>query len=163
MIALYPGSFDPLTNGHLDIIERSGRLFDRVIVAVLCNPDKKPLFSVEERLRQIEKAILPFANIEVGSFEGLTVEFARESGAHILVRGLRAVSDFERELQMAQTNRTLADEIETIFLSTSTAYSFLSSSLVKGIARVGGPVSHMVPSHIEEDLRTRFHSQRSRT
>jgi pantetheine-phosphate adenylyltransferase len=164
LIALYPGSFDPLTYGHLDIVERAARLFERVIVAVLCNPEKKPLFSVEERLRQIDKALCPFGNVEVEAFDGLTVEFARLRGARVLVRGLRAVSDFEAELQMAQTNRTLSrgEEIETFFLSTSTVHSFLSSSLVKGVARLGGPVSHMVPPHIEEDLRERFRREENR-
>lgn len=156
MIALYPGSFDPLTYGHLDIIERAARLFDRVVVAVLRNPTKSPLFTVEERLSQIQKAILGLDNVVVDSFGGLTVEFAREHHAQVLLRGLRVVSDFEAELQMAQTNRTLAAEIETLFLSTATEHSFLSSSLVKGIAQVGGTVAHMVPGHVEAELRARF-------
>ncbi|BAC88788.1 pantetheine-phosphate adenylyltransferase [Gloeobacter violaceus] len=156
MIALYPGSFDPLTYGHLDIIERAARLFDRVVVAVLRNPAKVPLFTVEERLSQIQKAVRHLDNVEVEAFHGLTVTVARRLDARVLLRGLRAVSDFEAELQMAQTNRTLATEIETLFLSTSTEHSFLSSSLVKNIAAAGGPVSHMVPEHIEKELRTRF-------
>lgn len=156
MIALYPGSFDPLTYGHLDVIERAVRLFDCVVVAILTNPDKSPLFSIEERICQIQKATAHLDRVEVDTFHGLTVNFARQRGAQVLIRGLRAVSDFELELQMAQTNRTLAPEIETLFLSTSTVHSFLSSSLVKGIARLGGPVSHMVPSHIEVALSERY-------
>lgn len=156
MIALYPGSFDPLTNGHLDIIERAARLFDCVVVAILTNPDKSPLFSTEERIDQIQKATVYLDQVEVDTFHGLTVKFAQQRGARVLIRGLRAVSDFELELQMAQTNRTLAPEIETLFLSTSTVHSFLSSSLVKGIARLGGPVSHMVPRHIEVALNERY-------
>lgn len=155
MIALYPGSFDPLTYGHLDVIERAAYLFELVIVAVLRNPSKTPLFTVEERLNQIQKAVQHLKNVDVDAFSGLTVTFARKKEASILLRGLRVVSDFELELQMAQTNKTLAAEIETIFLSTSTEHSFLSSSLVKGIAAVGGPISHMVPQHIEQALRER--------
>lgn len=155
MIALYPGSFDPLTYGHLDVIERSAYLFELVIVAVLRNPSKTPLFTVEERLNQIQKAVQHLKNVDVDAFSGLTVTFARKKEASVLLRGLRVVSDFELELQMAQTNKTLAAEIETIFLSTSTEHSFLSSSLVKGIAAVGGPISHMVPQHIEQALRER--------
>jgi pantetheine-phosphate adenylyltransferase len=156
LIALYPGSFDPLTNGHLDIIERATTLFDCVVVAILTNPDKSPLFSAEERISQIQKATAHLDQVEVDTFNGLTVKFAQLRGARVLIRGLRAVSDFELELQMAQTNRTLAPEIETLFLSTSTVHSFLSSSLVKGIARLGGPVSHMVPRHIEAALSERY-------
>lgn len=155
MIALYPGSFDPLTYGHLDVIERAAYLFELVIVAVLRNPSKTPLFTVEERLNQIQKAVQHLKNVDVDAFSGLTVTFARKKEASVLLRGLRVVSDFELELQMAQTNKTLAAEIETIFLSTSTEHSFLSSSLVKGIAAVGGPISHMVPQHIEQALRER--------
>ncbi|MBC8123727.1 MAG: pantetheine-phosphate adenylyltransferase [Gemmatimonadaceae bacterium] len=155
MIALYPGSFDPLTYGHLDVIERAAYLFERVIVAVLRNPSKTPLFTVEERLNQIHRAVQHLKNVDVDAFSGLTVTFARKKEASVLLRGLRVVSDFELELQMAQTNKTLAAEIETIFLSTSTEHSFLSSSLVKGIAAVGGPISHMVPQHIEQALRER--------
>ncbi len=156
MIALYPGSFDPLTYGHLDVIERAVGLFDCVVVAILTNPDKSPLFSTEERIDQIQTATAHLERVEVDTFHGLTVNFARQRGAQVLIRGLRAVSDFELELQMAQTNRTLAPEIETLFLSTSTVHSFLSSSLVKGIARLGGPVSHMVPKHIEVALSERY-------
>lgn len=152
MIAIYPGSFDPITLGHLDIIERGCRLFDRVIVAVLRNPNKTPLFSVQQRLDQIQRATLHLPNLEVDSFDGLTVKYAQMHQAQALLRGLRAVSDFEAELQMAHTNKTLSDEIETVFLATSTEHSFLSSSLVKEIARFGGSIDHLVPQHVALDI-----------
>ena len=138
MIALYPGSFDPITFGHLDIIARGARLFDRLIVAVLKNPHKQSLFTINQRLEQIEAAIRLWSNVEVSSFVGLTVTHARQQNASVLIRGLRAVSDFEFELQMAHTNKTLEPDLETIFLSCSTEHSFLSSSVVKEIARYGG-------------------------
>lgn len=152
MIAIYPGSFDPITLGHLDIIERGCRLFERVIVAVLRNPNKTPLFSVQQRLDQIQRATLHLPNSEVDSFDGLTVKYAQMHQAQALLRGLRAVSDFEAELQMAHTNKTLSDEIETVFLATSTEHSFLSSSLVKEIARFGGSIDHLVPQHVALDI-----------
>lgn len=152
MIAIYPGSFDPITFGHLDIIKRGASLFDRVIVAVLRNPNKTPLFTIEERSAQIRLATQHLPNVEVDSFEGLTVTYAQMRGASALIRGLRAVSDFEMELQMAHTNKTLAAHIETVFLSTSNEYSFLSSSVVREIARFGGPVDHLVPKHVAESI-----------
>ena len=152
MIAIYPGSFDPITLGHLDIIERGSRLFDHVIVAVLRNPDKSPLFTVQERVEQIRRCTPHLSNVEVDSFAGLTVEYARLKNAKVLVRGLRAVSDFEKELQMAHTNETLWDEIETVFLATSNEYSFLSSSVVKEIAKFGGSVDHLVPQQVALDI-----------
>ncbi|MEM9161760.1 MAG: pantetheine-phosphate adenylyltransferase [Cyanobacteria bacterium P01_F01_bin.4] len=152
MIAIYPGSFDPVTLGHLDIITRSSQLYDKVIVVISRNPNKNPLFTVEERTAQIEKAIHPLTNVEVDSFDGLTVTYARERQAKVLLRGLRVLSDFEKELQMAHTNKTLADDIETVFLATSTEYGFLSSSLVKEIARFGGAISHLVPEHVALDI-----------
>lgn len=148
MLAIYPGSFDPITNGHLDIIERGRRLFDQVVVAVLRNPSKQPLFTVEQRLAQIRLATQHWHNVEVDSFDGLTVNYAKARQATVLLRGLRVLSDFEMELQMAHTNKTLSDTIETVFLSTSTEHSFLSSSLVKQIAQFGGPIEHFVPSHV---------------
>lgn len=152
MIAIYPGSFDPITFGHLDIIKRSCVLFERVIVAVLRNPNKNPLFTVQERMEQIAHSTQSLANVEVDSFDGLAVTYARLRGAKVLLRGLRVLSDFERELQMAHTNVTLSDQIETVFLASSNEYSFLSSSLVKEIARFGGPVDHLVPKHVASDI-----------
>lgn len=152
MLAIYPGSFDPVTLGHLDIIERGCRLFDRVIVAVLRNPNKTPLFTVPERINQIRQATQHLTNLEVDSFDGLTVNYARMKQATVLLRGLRVLSDFEMELQMAHTNKTLSVEIETVFLATSNEYSFLSSSLVKEIARFGGQIDHLVPPHVALDI-----------
>ncbi|BAU14059.1 phosphopantetheine adenylyltransferase [Leptolyngbya sp. NIES-3755] len=152
MIAIYPGSFDPITYGHLDIIKRGAHLFDRVIVAVLRNPNKTPLFSVQQRLDQIRIAAQHLPNVEADSFEGLTVTYAQMQGASALIRGLRAVSDFEMELQMAHTNKTIATQIETVFLATSNEFSFLSSSVVKEIARFGGSIDHLVPTHVAEDI-----------
>lgn len=152
MIAIYPGSFDPITFGHLDIIRRGAHLFDQVIVAVLRNPNKTPLFTVQQRLEQIRQATADLPNVEIDSFEGLTVTYAQMRGASALLRGLRAVSDFEMELQMAHTNKTLSTHIETVFLATSNEYSFLSSSVIKEIARFGGSINHLVPNHVAEDI-----------
>ncbi len=152
MIAIYPGSFDPITLGHLDIIERSGKLFERVIVAVLCNPNKQPMFSVQKRVEQIRECTQHIANIEVDSFIGLTVDYAKLRQAGVLLRGLRVLSDFEKELQMAHTNKTLKEEIETVFLATTKEYSFLSSSIVKEIAQFGGKVAHLVPENVARDI-----------
>lgn len=152
MLAIYPGSFDPITLGHLDIIQRGCRLFDQVVVAVLRNPNKTPLFTVAERVAQIRQSTRHLPNVEVDSFDGLTVNYAQMRQATVLLRGLRVLSDFEMELQMAHTNKTLSDQIETVFLATSNEYSFLSSSLVKEIARFGGPVDHLVPSHVAVDI-----------
>jgi pantetheine-phosphate adenylyltransferase len=152
MRALYPGSFDPLTLGHLDLIERACRLFDAVIVAVLQNPTKVPTFSLEQRLSQIRQATAHLSGVEVGSFDGLTVDFARDRGAAVILRGLRALSDFEFELQIAHTNTTLAPSVETLFLATAVQHSFLSSSVVKEVARFGGDVRHMVPTGVADDL-----------
>ncbi|MBE9208979.1 pantetheine-phosphate adenylyltransferase [Nostoc sp. LEGE 06077] len=152
MIAIYPGSFDPITLGHLDIIQRGSRLFDQVIVAVLRNPNKVPLFTVQERLEQIRIATQHLPNVEADSFDGLTVNYAQQRQAQVLLRGLRAISDFEVELQMAHTNKTLSTQIETVFLATSNEYSFLSSSVIKEIARFGGSVDHLVPPHIALDI-----------
>ena len=152
MKALYPGSFDPLTLGHLDVIERGAHLFDGLVVAVLRNPSKNPCFSVEQRIEQIRSATAHLHQIEVTAFDGLTVEFAERCGAGVILRGLRALSDFEYELQIAHTNKSLAPELETLFLATATAHSFLSSSVVKEVARFGGPVGHMVPTGVAEDL-----------
>ena len=152
MVAIYPGSFDPITLGHLDIIARSSKLYEKVVVVVSRNPTKQPLFSVDERMAQIRKTTQHLENVEVDSFDGLTVNYARARKAKVLLRGLRVLSDFEKELQMAHTNKTLSDEIETVFLATSTEYGFLSSSLVKEIARFGGPIDHLVPKHVALDI-----------
>ena len=156
MRALYPGSFDPLTLGHLDLIERSARLFDSVMVAVLQNPSKQPAFSLEQRLEQIRTATAHLSGVEVGSFDGLTVDFAARSQAQVILRGLRALSDFEFELQIAHTNQSLAPQVETLFLATAVHHSFLSSSVVKEVARFGGDVRHMVPAGVAEDLTRLF-------
>lgn len=152
MLAIYPGSFDPITLGHLDVIERGCKLFDRVIVAVLQNPNKSPLFPVVKRIELIRASTEHLQNLEVDQFDGLTVNYARLRQATVLLRGLRVMSDFEMELQMAHTNKTLSDHIETVFLATSNEYSFLSSSLVKEIAKFGGPIDHLVPNHVALEI-----------
>ena len=148
-VAVYPGSFDPITNGHLDIVERSANVFDRVIIAVLANPRKTPLLSADDRIRVIREALAdagsPVDRIEVASFDGLTIEFCHARGATAIVRGLRAISDFETEMQLAHNNRVLAPDIDTVFFMTSVANGYVSSSLVKEIAGFGGDVSAMLP------------------
>lgn len=156
MRALYPGSFDPLTLGHLDLIERGIRLFDGLVVAVLQNPGKRPAFPLEQRLEQIRAATAHLAGVEVGSFDGLTVQYARDCGAQVILRGLRALSDFEFELQIAHTNKSLDPQVETLFLATAVHHSFLSSSVVKEVARFGGDVGHMVPPGVAVDLARLF-------
>ena len=158
MRALYPGSFDPLTNGHMDLIERAAALFGTVTVAVLSNPNKKPAFSVDQRIDQIQAATRHLKGIDVISFDGLTVHCAATHQADLILRGLRAMSDFEYELQIAHTNRSLAADLETVFLATSTRHSFLSSSVVKEVARFGGSVDHMVPKEVAKDLNRLFNS-----
>ena len=158
MRALYPGSFDPLTNGHMDLIERAAALFGSVTVAVLSNPNKKPAFSVEQRIDQIQSSTRHLSGIDVVSFDGLTVHCAATHQADLILRGLRAMSDFEYELQIAHTNRSLAADLETVFLATSTRHSFLSSSVVKEVARFGGPIDHMVPKEVAKDLNRLFNS-----
>jgi pantetheine-phosphate adenylyltransferase len=157
-VAVYPGSFDPITNGHLDILARAGNVFDRVIVAVLANPRKTPLLSVDDRIRVIREALAetaaPADRFVVDQFDGLTVDFARARDATAIVRGLRAISDFETEMQLAHNNRVLAPHIDSIFFMTSIANSYVSSSLVKEIASFGGDVSGMVPPAVAEALRT---------
>ncbi len=156
MHALYPGSFDPLTLGHLDLIERSAGLFESVTVAVLRNPSKQPLFPLQQRLDQIREATAHLERVAVGSFDGLTVTYAGRCGAGVILRGLRALTDFEFELQIAHTNRSLAPDVETLFLATAAHHSFLSSSVVKEVARFGGDVSHMVPAGVARDLERLF-------
>ena len=151
--AVYPGSFDPLTNGHIDVIDRSTRLFECVIVSVLTNPQKEALFSTEERLEIMREILLPrFKNIEIDSFNGLLVDYARQKKAQTIVRGIRAVADYEYEFQMALMNRRLAPDIETVFMMPSENYSYLSSRLVKEISKLGGFVSGLVPPLVEEQL-----------
>ena len=158
MRALYPGSFDPLTNGHMDLIERASALFGDVIVAVLCNPSKRPAFSVEERIAQIQSSTSHLKGVSVISFDGLSVNCANTHQADLILRGLRAMSDFEYELQIAHTNRSLAETLETVFLATSARHSFLSSSVVKEVARFGGAIDHMVPAEVAKDLNRLFNS-----
>jgi len=159
MIAIYPGSFDPITLGHIDIIERGAKLFDRVIVAVLSNPSKNPLFTAEKRLEQIAECTKHIHNVEVDSFAGLTVEYAKLHQAGVLLRGLRVLSDFEKELQMAHTNKTLNSKIETVFLATTKEYSFLSSSIVKEIAQFGGSIDHLVSANIAQDVYQKYQNK----
>ena len=151
--AVYPGTFDPVTNGHIDLIQRSGELFDQVIVAVLKNTEKNPLFTVAERVEMLGDAIEGLKNVSVTTFEGLLVDFAQQSQATVIVRGIRAVSDYEYELQMALMNRRLAPRVETVFLMPAETYSYLSSRLVKEISQLGGSVRGLVPSAVEERLR----------
>ena len=152
-VAVFPGSFDPITNAHLDVLRRATRLFDGIVVGVLTNPGKRPTFSVDDRMALIRASVEDLGDgIEVDSFDGLTVEFARRHGAGFVVRGLRAVSDFEFELQLAHTNRRLAPEIDTTFLMTALEFSYISSTLAKEVARFGGDVGGMVPGPVAEAL-----------
>jgi len=155
-VALYPGSFDPLTNGHLDILSRSRRLADRVVVAILENDIKTPLFSVAERMEMVREILREDPSTPVRSFSGLLVDFARESGATLIVRGLRAVSDYEYELQMALMNRRLAPSIDTVFLMANEEYSYVSSRLVKEVARLKGDLSGLVPEAVLRRLAAKF-------
>ena len=151
-IAMYPGSFDPVTNGHLDIIKRSSRMFDKVIVAVLVNSAKTPLFTVEERVALLRAACQNIPNVEIDSFNGLTFTFAKQKGATVMVRGLRAVTDFENEIQLAHTNFAMMPEIETVFLATAIKWSYLSSTIVREAAHYGQDVSRFVPRNVERAL-----------
>lgn len=150
--AVYPGSFDPVTNGHLDIIKRAAKTFDKVYVAILTNSAKNPKFSLDERIDWLKRATKEFTNVEIVSFSGLLVDFAKEIGANIIIKGLRAVSDFEYEFQMALTNRKLQPDIETMFLMTNGRYSYLSSSIVKEIANYGGNLEGLVPDFMIEEI-----------
>jgi pantetheine-phosphate adenylyltransferase len=152
-IALYPGSFDPLTNGHVDIIERGVKLFDRIIVAILRNIEKAPLFSVEERIDIAREVFATLPNVEVDAFGGLLVDYARLRGAHVIVRGLRAISDFEYEMQMALMNRRLSPEMETVFMMPAETFSYVSSRLVKEVFALGGNVTGLVPASVERRMR----------
>jgi pantetheine-phosphate adenylyltransferase len=154
--AIYPGSFDPVTNGHLDLISRAASIFERLVVAVTTNVEKDPLFSVKERVELIETATFEHKNVEVQMFDGLLMDFARAKKAGVIVRGIRAVSDYEYELQMASMNRKIEPQIETIFMLPAEAYSYLSSRLVKELARLGGLPKGLVPPLVEERLRAKF-------
>ena len=155
-IALYPGSFDPITNGHLDIIERGSKVFDRLIVAILVNAQKQTLFTVEERMDMIREVTRTRPHVEVDHFEGLLVDYARRRGVHTVVRGLRAVTDFEHEFQMALTNRQLDSEFESVFLMTSNAYAYLSATVVREVAQFGGAVDPFVPPYVARRLKEKF-------
>lgn len=156
VIAIYPGSFDPITSGHLDVIERGARLFDRLIVSILRNQEKSPLFSVEERMRMLTEVTRPFKNVEVDSFGGLLASYALEKGARVILRGIRAISDYEYELQMALMNRRLQPRLETVFLLAGEQFSFISSKLVKEVISLGGNIHGLVPAHVEKRLRARL-------
>ena len=160
-VAIYPGSFDPITNGHLDLITRASRMVDRLVVAVLRNQSKRPLFSVEERLEMIAEAAGGFSHVEIAAFEGLLVDFAASRGASMILRGIRAVSDYELEWQMALMNRRLRPEIETVFLTAGEEFSFISSKLVKEVASLGGSVTGIVPAAVEARLKRKFAARAS--
>jgi pantetheine-phosphate adenylyltransferase len=155
ILAIYPGSFDPVTNGHLDLIERGAQIFDRLVVAVLRNLDKEPLFSTKERAEMLTEATRHHANVEIDVFDGLLVDYVRERKAQVILRGIRAISDYEYELQMAMMNRKLAPDVETIFMLPAEAYSYLSARLVREIARLGGDVSSLVPASVLQRLRAK--------
>ena len=156
VIAIYPGSFDPLTNGHLDLIERGAKIFDELIVAILRNPEKEPLFSLEERLEMIRAMTRERPNVRVDSFDGLTVDYALKVGATAVLRGIRAISDYEYELQMALMNRKLEPRLETVFMMPAETYSYLSSRLVREVATLGGSVRGLVPELVEKKLREKL-------
>ena len=156
LTAVYPGTFDPITNGHIDILTRGGRMFDRIIVAILRNPDKDPLFPLEERAEILKAVVSRWSNVEVESFDGLLVDFARKRAAQVIVRGLRALSDFEYEFQMTLMNQRLEPGIQTVFMMPSEAYSYVSSRLVKEVARLGGDVTGLVPAEVVARLKKRF-------
>jgi len=159
---IYPGSFDPLTNGHLDVMQRATKLFDRVIVAVAENEGKHPLFTLAERLALVKRSIRSLRHVEADAFDGLLVDYVERRAAHAVLRGLRAVSDFEFEFQLALMNRKLNERFETIFMTPKDTYTFLSSSMVKEIARLGGDVSCFVPPHVRKALAKKFADRRAR-
>jgi pantetheine-phosphate adenylyltransferase len=161
VIAIYPGSFDPITNGHLDLIQRGSRMFDRLIVAILRNDAKKPLFTVEERKEMLCEVLHVYPHVEIDSFDGLLVDYASARQATVLLRGIRAISDYEYELQMALMNRRLRPEIETVFMMANEAYSFISSRLVKEVFSLGGNIAGLVPPSVEARLNTRLTKRNS--
>ena len=153
--AIYPGSFDPITNGHLDVLERASRMFDNVVIAVLNHPNKKAFLSVDERVTLIKEAVKSMKNVNVDSFAGLTVEYARQIGARFLIRGLRSITDFEYEIQLCQTNHVFAPEIDTVYLSTKPEHNFISSSMVKELSNLNTDVSKFVPKNVVEYLKNK--------
>jgi pantetheine-phosphate adenylyltransferase len=153
VIAIYPGSFDPPTNGHLDLIERGSKIFDELVVAILRNPEKDPLFSVSERLTMLEALTGHYSNVRVDTFDGLTVDYAVKMGASSVLRGIRALSDYEYELQMALMNRKLRPELETVFMMPAEKYSYLSSRLVREVAQLGGSIKGLVPELVEQNVK----------
>ncbi len=155
-VAIYPGSFDPITNGHIDMVERGLRLFDKIIICILCNPGKETLFTIEERLEMIRKSLKKFSNIEIDSFDGLLVDYGAKRNANAILRGMRAVSDFEYEFQLALMNRKLNRKIQTVFLMTGFRWIFTSSSIIKEAARFGGDVTGMVPPIVNQKLKKKF-------
>jgi pantetheine-phosphate adenylyltransferase len=157
LVAIYPGSFDPVTNGHLDLIERARAICGHLIVAILSNEDKKPMFTAAERVEMVREAVASYQDVEVDSFDGLLVDYAQQRGCAMIVRGIRAISDYENEMQMTLMNRRLRPEIETVFLMPNEAYSFLSSRIVKEVFRLGGSVSGLVSTAVEARLRSRIH------
>lgn len=159
LTAIYPGSFDPVTNGHLDLVARGAKLFDRLIVSVLSNSAKNPLFSVEERVEMLREGTAEYSNVEVGTFEGLLADYARVQGAHAVLRGIRAISDYEFELQMAHMNRRLYPDVETVFLMPDVKYSYVSSRLVKEVFRLGGSVDGLVPPNVIARMQRRAAEQ----
>ena len=161
--AIYPGSFDPVTYGHLDIIHRASKVVDELIIGVLVNKNKKPLFTMEERLYLLQETTRKYSNIKVKTFEGLTIDFAKQNDAKLIIRGLRAVTDFETEMQIAQTNHSIEPDIDTMFFTTSLEYAFLSSTIAKEVAFYGSDVSRLVPPVVEEAFQNKFdHSCTSR-
>lgn len=158
--AVYPGSFDPVTNGHLDIIDRASKVFNHLIVAVLENPRKNALFSMEERVKMLKRIIKPYNNVEIDFYKGLLVEYAQKNNVAIIIKGLRAISDFEFEFQMALINRKLNSNVETMFMMTNNKYSFISSSLVKEVASYGGDISELVPPQVHEMIIDRIANYR---
>ena len=163
MVAIYPGTFDPPTNGHLDLIERGSKIFDSLIVSIVRNPDKDtPLFSVEERREMLQALTRPWKNVSIDSFEGLLVDYARQTRAQVLLRGIRAISDYEYELQMALMNRKLEPRLETVFMMPAEQYSYLSSRLIRGVYQLGGSVQGLVPPLVERRLHEKVNGGRPR-
>ena len=156
VLAIYPGSFDPVTNGHLDLIERGAKIFDRLIVSLLRNIDKEPLFTLDERVDMLREVTRPWPNVEIDLFSGLLVDYARLRQANVILRGIRAISDYEYELQMAMINRKLNPNLETVFMMPALSYSYLSSRIVREIAQLGAPLAGLVPPLVEERLRAKI-------